>query len=178
MYIFVLFKGEDIMSTVMLKGAPISVYGDFIATGVVAPEFVLVNGQLQNVNLSDFKGKKKIISIVPSLDTPTCQISTRKFNEYVSKQNNAVLMVVSADLPFAQGRFCSTEGLSNVLALSMMRNRDFARDYGVLITDGPLKGITTRAIVVLSEDNIVLYSELVAEIADEPNYAAAIAALG
>lgn len=166
------------MSTVMLKGAPVAVYGDFIGVGGVAPEFVLVDGQLQNVSLSDYQGKKKIISIVPSLDTPTCQVSTRKFNEYAAKQTNAVVMVVSADLPFAQGRFCSTEGLNNVLTLSMMRNRDFARDYGVLITDGPLKGITTRAIVVLSEDNIVLHSELVAEIGQEPNYEAAIAALG
>lgn len=166
------------MSTVMLKGAPVAVYGDFIEVGGVAPEFVLVDGQLQNVSLSDYQGKKKIISIVPSLDTPTCQVSTRKFNEYAAKQGNAVIMVVSADLPFAQGRFCSTEGLNNVLTLSMMRNRDFARDYGVLITDGPLKGITTRAIVVLSEDNIVLHSELVAEIGQEPNYEAAIAALG
>ena len=136
----------------------------------------MVNGSLEDVSLDQFKGKKKIISVVPSLDTPVCATSTKRFDEYAAKDKNVVVFVVSADLPFAQGRFCSTEHTPNVIALSMMRDRHFARDYGVLIQDGPLAGITARAVVVLDGDDKVLYAELVPEIAQEPNYIAAIAA--
>jgi thiol peroxidase len=115
---------------------------------------------------------------VPSLDTPVCALSTKKFNEHAKSHSDTVLLLVSADLPFAQGRFCSAEGTTNVVPLSMMRSRQFAKDYGVLIEDGPLAGITARAVVVLDANNKVLHSELVPEIAQEPNYEAALKALG
>ena len=136
-----------------------------------------MNGKLENVSLSDFTGKKKLLNIVPSLDTPVCATSTRKFNETASKHPNTVVLIVSADLPFAQGRFCTVEGLENVIALSTMRSPAFATDYGVLIEDGPLAGITARAVVVLDENDKVIYSELVPEIAQEPDYEKALAAL-
>ena len=127
--------------------------------------------------LADFKGKKKLLNIVPSLDTPTCATSTRKFNAEASSLDNTVVLVVSADLPFAAKRFCETEGLDNVKTLSSFRSPDFARNYGVALSTGPLSGLTARAVVVLDEANKVLHSELVGEIADEPDYAAALAAL-
>jgi thiol peroxidase len=129
------------------------------------------------VHLTDYSGKKKLLNIVPSLDTPTCALSTRKFNESASGRDDVVVLIISADLPFASGRFCTAEGLEDVVPLSMMRTRAFAKDYGVLITDGPLAGITARAIVVLDENNQVVYTQLVPEIADEPDYDAALAAL-
>ncbi|MCB1743926.1 MAG: thiol peroxidase, partial [Gammaproteobacteria bacterium] len=113
----------------------------------------------------------------PSLDTPTCQTSTRKFNERAAGLDNTVVLVVSADLPFAMNRFCSTEGLDKVVPLSMMRNRDFAGDYGLAIVDGPLEGLSARAVLVLDENDTVKYTQLVGEIADEPDYEAALAAL-
>ena len=117
------------------------------------------------------------MNIVPSLDTPTCATSTKKFNDFAAEHKDAVILIISADLPFAQGRFCSAEGLENVVPLSMMRSRNFAKDYGVLIDDGPLAGITARAIVVADCAGKVVYTELVNEIADEPDYEAALAAL-
>jgi thiol peroxidase len=117
------------------------------------------------------------MNIVPSLDTPTCAISTKKFNDYAAKRDDVEVLVISADLPFAQGRFCGAEELEDVTPLSLMRGRGFAKDYGVMITDGPLAGITARAVVVLDADHKVVYTELVPEIADEPNYEAALAAL-
>ncbi len=114
---------------------------------------------------------------MPSLDTPVCQLSTKKFNDYAKQHADTVILIVAADLPFAMSRFCGDEGLENVVPLSIMRNRNFAKDYGVLIDDGPLKGITCRALMVLDENNKVISSELVSEIADEPNYDAALAAL-
>jgi thiol peroxidase len=130
------------------------------------------------VKLSDFAGKKKVLSIVPSLDTPTCATSTKVFNERLGGRDDVVVLVVSADLPFAQGRFCQAEGTADVKTLSMMRSRNFAKDYGMLIVDGPLAGITARAALVLDENNKVLHAELVGEIGDEPDYEAAITALG
>jgi len=165
------------MATVTLKGNPIHTAGDLPRVGSKAPDFRLVDGKLNEVTLASYQGKKKLLNIVPSLDTPTCATSARKFNEKASQLNNTVILVVSADLPFAQGRFCSTEGLSNVIPLSMMRSRDFAKDYGVLITDGPLSGIAARAIVALDENNSVVYNQLVGEIADEPDYDRALSAL-
>ncbi len=166
------------MAKITLKGSPYTTSGELPKVGTIAPGFRLVNGALADVTLDEFKGRKKIINIVPSLDTPVCAISTKRFDEYAAKDRNTVVLVVSADLPFAQGRFCATEGTTHVVPLSMMRDRHFARDYGVLIQDGPLGGITARAVVVLAADNKVLYTELVPEIGDEPNYAAAIAAAG
>ncbi|CCD40818.1 Thiol peroxidase, Tpx-type [Candidatus Paraburkholderia kirkii UZHbot1] len=129
------------------------------------------------MKLANFAGKRKVLNIVPSLDTPTCATSTRKFNEAASKLNNTVVVVVSADLPFAMKRFCTTEGIENVVSASTFRGREFAQAYGVDITSGPLRGLTARAVVVLDENNKVLHSQLVSEIKDEPNYDAALAAL-
>ncbi len=165
------------MASVTLQGNAMNTNGDLPAVGSAAPDFSLVNGDLQDVRLADFSGRKRLLNIVPSLDTPTCAISTRKFNEYADEHSNTVVLIVSADLPFAQGRFCTGESLSNVVPLSMMRSRAFARDYGVLLTDGPLAGITARAVVVIDGDGTVLYTQLVPEIADEPDYEAALAAL-
>jgi thiol peroxidase len=165
------------MATVTLQGNESHTNGDLPAVGDQAPDFNLVNGELANKRLSDFAGKKIVMNIVPSLDTPTCATSTRKFNEHATAHKDATVLIISADLPFAQGRFCSAEGLENVVPLSMMRSRNFAKDYGVLIEDGPLEGITARAIVVADSQGKVLYTELVSEIADEPDYDAALAAL-
>ncbi|HSD10094.1 MAG TPA: thiol peroxidase [Candidatus Binatia bacterium] len=166
------------MATITLRGNAIHTAGNPPAVGKPAPDFVLVDGKLANKSLGDFAGKKKLLSIVPSLDTPVCALSTKKFNEHAKSHSDTVLLLISADLPFAQGRFCSAEGTTNVVPLSMMRSRQFAQDYGVLIEDGPLAGITARAVVVLDENNKVLHSELVPEIAQEPNYEAALKALG
>ena len=165
------------MATVTLQGNPIHTNGELPAPGASAPDFKLVDGKLNDVQLADYSGRKKLLNIVPSLDTPTCATSTRKFNERAGDRKDAVVLVVSADLPFAQGRFCSTEGIDNVVPLSMMRSRSFAKDYGVLIVDGPLAGITARAVVVIDENDKVVYTQLVPEIADEPDYDAALAAL-
>ncbi len=165
------------MATVTLHGNPVSTSGELPAIGSKAPEFSLANKELADVGLADFAGKKRLLNIVPSLDTPTCAISTKKFNESFAERDDAVAMVISADLPFAQGRFCETEGLKNVVTLSMMHDQQFATDYGVLITDGPLRGLTCRAVVVIDENGTVTYTQLVPEIGDEPDYDAALAAL-
>jgi thiol peroxidase len=165
------------VATVTLKGGPVSVAGSLPKKGDSAPEFSLVNKDLKEVGLRDFAGKRKVLNIVPSLDTPTCQKSTRVFNEKASAMTNAVVLVISADLPFAMSRFCGAEGLNGVVTLSTFRDHGFHRRYGVDIVDGPLEGLTARAVVVLDENNKVLHSELVPEIANEPTYEAALAAL-
>lgn len=165
------------MSTVTLGGNPIEVAGKFPQPGDAAPSFSLVGVDLADVTLDTYAGKRKVLNIVPSLDTPTCATSTRKFNAEAGALANTVVLVVAADLPFAMKRFCETEGLANVVSLSTMRGREFMRNYGVEITSGPLAGVTARAVVVLDEHNKVIHSELVPEIKNEPNYAAALAAL-
>jgi thioredoxin-dependent peroxiredoxin len=165
------------MATVTLKGNPVSVAGNFPKAGDSAQDFKLTTKELADVSLKDYAGKKKVLSIVPSLDTPTCAKSTRVFNEKASGMANTVVLVISADLPFAMNRFCSTEGLNNVVSLSTFRNHDFHGKYGVDISDGPLKGLTARGVVVLDENNKVKHAELVPEIGNEPNYDAALAAL-
>lgn len=165
------------MATTTLHGTPFNTNGNLPAVGSTAPDFVLVDADLADVGLDRFAGQRKVLNIVPSLDTPTCQASTRRFNEAASKLDNTVVLIVSADLPFAQKRFCETDGLDDVVPLALMRNKDFASDYGVLLVDGPLAGVTARAVLVLDEDNVVKHAELVTEIADEPNYDAALAAL-
>lgn len=165
------------MAIVTLQGNEFHTNGQLPAPGDNAPDFNLVDGQLNDVSLATYAGKKKLLNIVPSLDTPTCATSTRKFNEHASEKGDAVFLMVSADLPFAMSRFCSAEGTKNVIPLSMMRSRNFAKDYGVLIEDGPLAGITARAVIVLDENNKVLHSQLVGEIANEPDYDAALAVL-
>jgi thiol peroxidase len=165
------------MATITLQGNACNTNGELPGIGSTAPDFTLVDAKLNDVHLADYAGKKKLLNIVPSLDTPVCATSTKKFNELVAERDDVVVLVVSADLPFASGRFCGMEGIENVLPLSLMRGKAFAKDYGVLITDGPLAGITARAVVVLDADNRVLYTQLVPEIAEEPDYDAALAAL-
>jgi thiol peroxidase len=165
------------MATVTLKGNPIDVAGSFPQKGQKAPAFKLVAKDLADVSLAAYAGKRKILNIVPSLDTAVCATSTRKFNEKAGGLRNAVVLVISADLPFAAGRFCSTEGLNNVVTLSTLRGREFMKAYGVEITSGPLAGVTARGVVVLDENDTVLHAELVPEITQEPNYDAALAAL-
>ncbi len=165
------------MATITLEGNPFKTNGELPAVGSDAPDFHLVDGDLNDVRLSNYAGKKKLLNIVPSLDTPVCATSTKQFNEAAAGRDNAVMLIISADLPFAQGRFCTAEGTDKVVPLSMMRSRNFAKDYGVLIENGPLAGITARAVIVLDENDKVVYTELVPEIAQEPNYDAALAAL-
>ena len=165
-------------NTVTLGGNPIEVSGRFPAKGDQAPAFSLVGKDLADVSLASLAGKRKVLNIFPSIDTPTCAASVRKFNQSANDVANTVILCISADLPFAQSRFCGAEGLDNVQTLSTMRGRDFLEAYGVAVTTGPLTGVAARAVVVLDENNRVLFSEMVGEIANEPNYAAALAALG
>lgn len=165
------------MATITLQGNEIHTNGDIPAIGSQAPDFSLVTGELGDVSLADYAGKKKLLNIVPSLDTPVCATSTKKFNDAAAGKSDAVFLMISADLPFAMGRFCQAEGTDNVIPLAMMRSRNFAKDYGVLIEDGPLAGITARAVFVLDEDNKILHAELVSEIAQEPDYDAALSYL-
>lgn len=162
---------------VTIGGTPIKIEGTFPQVGTKAPAFSLVNRDLKDVTLVDFAGKKKVLNIVPSLDTPVCALSTRKFNQRASEMNNTVVLIIAADLPFAMSRFCDLEGLDKVVPLSTMRGAQFMRDYGVAIADGPFAGITARAVIVLDENDKIIHTELVPEIKDEPNYDAALAAL-
>ena len=166
------------MAKISFKGNPCKTNGDLPAVGQAAPDFKLVTTELGDVTLADYAGKKTLLNIVPSLDTDVCAASTRKFNQSFADRDDAVALVVSADLPFASGRFCTTEGLKNVAALSVMRSKNFAKDYGVLIEDGPLAGLCARAVVVLDAVGKVVYTQLVPEIAEEPDYDAALKALG
>ena len=164
------------MAQITLRGDAINTNGELPQVGSQAPDFVLTKGDLVDVTLADYAGKKKLLNIVPSLDTPTCQLSTKKFNDAAKKHDNAVFLTVSADLPFAQGRFCKAENLEVIQSLSTMRS-NFSEDYGIKIVDGPLAGVTGRAVLVLDEDNKVIHSELVPEIAQEPDYDSALATL-
>ena len=165
-------------TTVTLGGNPIEVGGNLPAKGQRAPAFSLVAKDLADVSLDKFAGKRKILNIFPSLDTPTCATSVRQFNAKANDRPNTVVLCISADLPFAQSRFCGAEGLNNVVTLSTMRGREFLENYGVAIRTGPLAGVAARAVVVLDENNSVLHSQMVPEIRNEPDYAAALAALG
>jgi thiol peroxidase len=164
-------------SSVTLKGNPIKISGKLPKIGTTAPNFMLVDKALQDVTLDTFAGKRKVLNIFPSIDTPTCAMSVRAFNKHASNMANTVVLNISADLPFAQTRFCAAEGLENVQNLSIMRGRDFLQNYGVLITSSKLAGLAARAVIVLDENNIVKHVELVSEIAQEPNYDAALAVL-
>ena len=165
------------MAQVTLKGSPVEVTGQLPQVGQQAPSFTLVGAGLADVSLASLAGKRKVLNIFPSVDTPTCATSVRTFNTSASQLANTVVLCISADLPFAQARFCGAEGLENVINLSTMRGSEFLKDYGVAIASGPLVGVAARAVVVLDENDKVLHSELVSEIADEPDYAAAIAVL-
>ncbi|MTJ79726.1 MAG: thiol peroxidase [Telmatospirillum sp.] len=164
-------------STVTLGGNPIDVAGPFPRKGEAAPKFSLVGKDLSDVTLANFAGKRKILNIFPSIDTPTCAMSVRQFNKQANDRPNTVVLCISADLPFAQSRFCGAEGLANVVTLSLMRGRDFLEAYGVAITSGPLAGLAARAVIVLDAEDKVIHSQLVPEIKNEPDYVAALAAL-
>ena len=165
-------------STVTLGGNPVKVAGSLPQPGQSAPDFSLVGADLADVSLKNYAGKRKVLNIFPSLDTPTCAVSVRTFNQRASELRNTVVLCISADLPFAQQRFCGAEGLKNVVTLSTMRGQEFLKNYGVAIASGPLVGVAARATIVLDENNQVLHSELVAEITKEPDYAAALKVLG
>jgi thioredoxin-dependent peroxiredoxin len=165
------------MSTIMLHGSAIHTSGTLPAVGSKAPAFTLTKTDLSELSSTSLAGSKIILNIFPSIDTPVCATSTRKFNAELSSLPNTKVLCVSADLPFASGRFCTTEGLANVIPLSVFRHPEFGTDYGVLITDGALKGVLSRAIVVIDEKGMVKYTEQVPEIAQEPDYAKAIAAV-
>ncbi len=159
---------------VTLGGEPVTLYGSFPEVGQIAPAFTLVDKDLKDVTLDSYTGKRKVLNIVPSLDTAVCATSTRRFNEAAGKLDNTVVLVISADLPFAMSRFCVAEGLENVVTLSLMRGRDFMRNYGVKIADTVLAGLTARAVLVLDENNRVLHAQLVDDISHEPDYDAAL----
>ncbi len=165
------------MATVTFKGTPCNLSGELPAAGSAAPEFSLVNGDLATITLKEFTGKKVILNIFPSIDTSVCATSVRTFNKKASELANTVVLCISKDLPFAQGRFCGAEGLKDVITLSDFRTADFVDKYGLLITDGPLAGLLARAVVVINEEGKITYTELVPEIAQEPDYDAALSAL-
>lgn len=165
------------MAKVTLGGNPVTVNGNLPKKGDSAPDFTLTGKDLKDLGLKDFAGKRKVLNIVPSLDTPVCAKSTKVFNEKAGSLPDTVVFVISADLPFAAGRFCTAEGINNVVTLSTVRGGDFSTKYGVALADGPLKGLTARAVVVLDGQNKVLHSQLVPEIKNEPDYDAALAAL-
>jgi len=165
------------MATVTLKGGPIDTIGTLPAVGSNAPEFTVVKNDLSEQSLSALQGSRVVLNIFPSVDTPTCATSVRTFNEKLSSLENTQVLCISADLPFAQARFCGAEGLANVLSGSVFRSPAFGQDYGLVFTSGPLTGLLSRCVVVIDENGKVLYTEQVAEITDEPNYEAALAVL-
>lgn len=165
------------MANITLGGNPIKTSGELPKTGAHAPEFNLVKTDLSTVSLADFKGSKLVLNIFPSVDTGTCAASVRKFNEKASGLENTKVLCISRDLPFAQKRFCGAEGLDNVINLSDFKDGSFGSAYGLTITDGPLAGLHSRVVIVLDEEGNVKYTEQVNEIADEPNYENALAAL-
>lgn len=165
------------MAVITFKGSPIHTSGSLPVVGATAPAFRLTRADLSDVGLDVFADKKKILNIVPSLDTPVCALSAQAFNREAAGLADTVLLNISADLPFAQARFCESHSLQNIVTLSVFRHPEFGRDYGVLIMDGPLAGLLSRAVLVLTRDNRVVYAQQVPEIAQEPDYAAALAAV-
>ncbi|MCX6179799.1 MAG: thiol peroxidase [Chlorobiales bacterium] len=165
------------MAHISLKGNPVETVGTLPANGSEAPFFCLVKTDLSEAGPADFAGKRLVLNIFPSLDTSVCASSVRRFNQEAASLDNTVVLCISADLPFAQSRFCETEGLKNVVSLSVFRSPEFGRDYGVTIATGPLKGLLSRAVVIIDADGIVRYSEQVPEIVEEPDYSAALKVL-
>lgn len=163
------------MTTVTLKGNPFQIFGALPAAGSVAPDFSLVKTDLSVAHRDDFKGKKTILNIFPSLDTAVCAASVRKFNAEAANIPGVNIVCVSKDLPFAHSRFCTTEGIENLVNASTFRDNNFGKDYGVMLTEGPLEGLLARSVVVLDEEGKVIYSQLVPEITEEPDYEAALA---
>ncbi len=165
------------MAKITLKGNPVNTVGSLPRKGCKAKDFVLVTNKLERVSLENYKGSKLVLNIFPSIDTPTCAMSVRQFNKLASEMKNTKVLCISRDLPFAQARFCGAEGLNNVITLSDFETGAFGYDYGVEITDGPLKALHARAVVILDEDHKVIYTQLVPEIANEPDYEKALKAL-
>lgn len=166
------------MATVTLQGNPIHTSGDLPTKGSKAPDFRLIDRALNERTLADYAGKRKVLNIVPSLDTPVCAAQARRFNEEATKLANTQVLVISADLPFAQSRFCETQNIENLETLSIVRSTDFGEAYGVALTEGPLAGICARAVIVVDENDVVQYTQLVPEIAEEPDYEDVLKALG
>jgi thioredoxin-dependent peroxiredoxin len=166
------------MAQIKFKGNPINTVGDLPAAGTAAPDFTLVGADLGEIKLADLRGKKVVLNVFPSLDTDVCAASVRRFNEEAGKRDNVTVLCVSMDLPFAAGRFCSAEGLENVKTGSDFRDGKFGQAYGLRIVDGPLAGLHARAVILLDESGQVMYTELVPEITQEPNYEAALTLLG
>ena len=166
------------MANITLKGTPFETVGTLPAKGTEAPFFCLVKTDLSEAGPADFAGKRLVLNIFPSLDTPVCASSVRRFNQDASSLDNTVVLCISADLPFAHKRFCETEGLKNVVSLSVFRSPEFGHEYGVTIANGPLKGLLSRAIVIIDADGIVRYTQQVTEIVEEPDYSAALKVLG
>jgi thiol peroxidase len=164
------------MTQIKFKGSPTNTAGTLPRVGQEAPDFMVTKSDLGDISLRDLRGKRVILNIFPSIDTPVCAASVRKFNEEASKQENTAVLCISKDLPFAQKRFCAAEGLNNVITASEYKNDSFSRAYGVKIVDGPLAGLFSRAVIVVDEKGKVAYTEQVPEIAQEPNYTAALAA--
>lgn len=162
------------MAKITFKGSEVNTLGNLPKVGDKAPVFSLVKGDLSEWKLADLKGKNIVLNVFPSIDTGVCATSVRKFNKEASKLNNTIVLAVSADLPFASGRFCTTEGIQNVEPASVFRNPEFGKDYGMLMTDGPLKGLLARCVIVINPEGNISYTELVPEIGQEPNYQTAI----
>jgi thiol peroxidase len=168
---------RKIMAKITLKGNPVNTSGNLPSKGTLAPDFTLVKSDLGNQKLSELKGKKIILNIFPSLDTSVCATSVRKFNQLAATKINAVVLGISKDLPFAHSRFCSAEGITNVVTLSGFRDSSFGKSYGVDIIDGPLAGLYARSIVIVDENGKVIYTQLVPETTQEPDYDSALAAI-
>ena len=158
------------MKKVNFKKHPVTLAGNIPVLGIPAPSFNLVKTDLATISLEDFKGKTLVLNIFPSLDTGVCAASVRKFNQLASNMKDTLVLAISKDLPFAHSRFCSVEGINNVIPLSDFRNTSFSTDYGVLMQDGPLQGLLARAVVVIDPEQIVRYVQMVPEITQEPDY--------
>ena len=162
------------MASITFKGNPVHTIGELPPVGITVPDFTLVKSDLSEVNLSDFKGKNIVLNIFPSIDTGVCAASVRRFNQEAAALDNTVVLCISADLPFAGGRFCAAEGIENVITLSCFRNSSFGQNSGLVMIDGPLKGLLARAVVVINPEGKIVHTELVPEIAREPDYHSAI----
>lgn len=165
------------MANTNFKGQPVALIGNLIQVSEFAPDFSLVKNDLSELTLSSFKGKQIILNIFPSLDTSVCATSVRQFNKIAAQLPNTIVLAISRDLPFAHGRFCTTEGIDNVITLSDFRSPEFAKDYGLLMGDGPLRGLLARTVIVINPEGKITYMELVPEVTTEPNYDAAVKAL-
>jgi thiol peroxidase len=165
------------MAAITLRNAPIRLSGELPEIGTIAPDFELIDADMREVSLKDFAGSRVVLNVFPSIDTSTCATSVRKFNERASGLYNTKVLCISRDLPFAQKRFCGAEGIENVVNLSDFKDGSFGRAYGIEMLDGKLSGLHARAVIVLDQSHKIVHTELIAELADEPNYNAALAAL-